>query len=220
MCGTTTTRSHVWSIQRYLTVSFFQRLRKILHESCVRRRVSASYPTMSILATLPWSSPYTTPYAEILMRRLPSWLIPDHPLTGLTHAATVVYFPMFLRIFVQASLGGKRGYDNDNPRRQISLLLGKSKWFDRLHASHINGLESFPFFAVAVLGGLHARVDHKRLCRTTSLWIIIRIMYVCMYCIQTKRTSALRSLLFLYSLGLSMNLLRKSAVKLMNLKNE
>ena len=31
---------------------------------------------------------------------------------------------MFLRIFVQARLGG--GYNNDNPRGQIALLAGKS----------------------------------------------------------------------------------------------
>eukprot|EP00939_MAST-03C_sp_MAST-3C-sp1_P002722 g2722.t1 len=111
---------------------------------------------------------------------IPSSWVPDHPLSGLTHAATVVYFPMFLRIFVQAKLGGKQGYDNDNPRAQISNLLGKSKLFDRLHASHMNGIESFPFFAAAILAGLYAKIDRTRLCRLTSLWVVVRVIGVAM----------------------------------------
>ena len=154
---------------------------------------------------------YTTPGLERLLDMIPSRWIPSSPLTGLTHAATVVYFPMFLRIFVQAKLGGRRGYDNDDTRGQIARLLGKSKLFDRLHSSHINGLESFPFFSAAILAGLHAKIDRKRLCRMVALWILVRIAYVAMYLVQTKRTSVFRSLLFLFSLGLSMNLLRESA---------
>ncbi len=120
---------------------------------------------------------------------------------------------MFFRIFVQAQVGGK--YDNLDPRAQIAKLMTKSKLFARLHNSHLNNLESFPFFAASILGGLYAGIDHEKLSRVTTLWVGTRLLYVFAYVMQTKRTSFIRSLIFLYSLSISMNLLRESGKKLL-----
>ena len=173
---------------------------------------------MSIFATLA-TGEYLTPFYERVLKSIPKKFVFSNPLNGLTHAATVVYLPMFVRIFVQARLGGK--YDNLNPRAQINRLMG-DELFSRLHNSHINSLESFPFFAAAVLGGLHAGVERSRLCRITTLWVAVRLLYVAAYLLQTKKTSFVRSLVFLYSLSMSMNLLREAGRKLMlsNVKSE
>jgi uncharacterized MAPEG superfamily protein len=169
---------------------------------------------MSILGTLP-TGKYLTPYYERLLNLIPKEYVFADPLSGLTHAATVVYAPMFLRIFVQARLGRSKGYDNLDPRAQIARFMGKSQIFSRLHNSHVNGLESFPFFAAAVLGGLHAGIERSRLCRITTMWVLVRVLYVAAYLLQTKKTSFIRSLLFLYSLAMGMNLLRESGKKLL-----
>ena len=167
---------------------------------------------MSIFATLP-TGEFLTPYFERLVDSIPKKFVFSSPLSGLTHAATVVYAPMFLRIFVQARLDGK--YDNVNPRAQIDRLMG-DKLFSRLHNSHVNGLESFPFLVAAILGGLHAGVARSRLARITTMWVAVRVLYVAAYVFQTKKTSFVRSLLFLYSLAISMNLLREAGRKMIS----
>lgn len=157
---------------------------------------------MSILATLPtgkWLLP-----TEMLLKWIPAAC---DPLTALTHGATLVYFPSVLRIF----LFTPGGYNNEDPRAQLQKYLTQDGVFSRLHGAHMNGLESFPFFAAAVLAGLHCKVDRVRISKMATLWLIIRSFYIPMYIFQNKATSGLRSLAFLWSLCLSMNLLREAA---------
>lgn len=159
---------------------------------------------MSILASLA-TGPYIIPTQFLLSKTPPAF----SPLMCIVHGVTSTYFPMFLRIFVQARLGGE--YDNDDPRGQIALLAGKSKLFDRLNGAHINGLETFPVFAAAMLAGLYAGVDKTRLSKIGTLWLTLRTAFLAIYLTQNKKTSGFRSMMFLWSLALSCNLLREAA---------
>merc|ERR1712039_1002148 len=130
------------------------------------------------------------------------------PVRALTHGGFLVYAPMFARLVVTPG-----GYDNVNPRGQVAKMVNTDGAFARLHAAHVNTMESWPFFAAAILAGLHAGVDRTRLRKLATLWLIFRTAYIPMYVVQNKKTSGLRSLLFLWSSCISMNLLREAAVK-------
>jgi uncharacterized MAPEG superfamily protein len=124
-----------------------------------------------------------------LFASLPSgeWLIPTKsllaltpaafsPMDSLTHAATVTYLPMFLRLFVTPG-----GYDNVSPRTQLAKHLLQDSLFTRLHNSHVNSLESWPFFAAAMLAGIHSGVDERRLSKIGTLWVALRTAFVAIY---------------------------------------
>ena len=125
---------------------------------------------MSFLASTPLGDVvFSVP--ERLLRLVPAAV---EPLTSLTHAATTAYWPMIVRALVQASLEPRVGYDNVDPRQQVARLLGKSRLFDRLQASHLNLLESLPLFCSAVLAGVVAGVDATRLSKLATLWLVLR----------------------------------------------
>jgi uncharacterized MAPEG superfamily protein len=94
----------------------------------------------------------------------------------LTHGASVTYLPMFLRLFFTPG-----GYDNVSPRTQLARLLVEDSLFTRLHNSHVNALESWPFFAAAMLAGVHSGVDQTRLSKIGTLWIGLRTAFVAIY---------------------------------------
>mmetsp|Transcript_87838 Transcript_87838/g.284350 ORF Transcript_87838/g.284350 Transcript_87838/m.284350 type:complete len:168 (-) Transcript_87838:98-601(-) len=161
---------------------------------------------MSIFASLA-TGPYIIP-TKLLLSITPPVFSPIH---CILHGVTSTYMPMFLRLFVQAQLGG--GYDNEDPRGQIARLSGKSPLFDRLNSAHINGLETLPIFAAAMLAGLHAGVDEERLSKLGTLWLALRGAFLAIYLTQNKRTSNLRSIIWLWSFALCCNLLREAAAK-------
>jgi uncharacterized MAPEG superfamily protein len=64
-----------------------------------------------------------------------------------------------------------------------------------------------------MVAGVSTGVNKTRLSKIGTLWVALRTMYTCIYVVQNKATSAIRSLLFLWSLCLSMNLLREAGRK-------
>ncbi len=76
-----------------------------------------------------------------------------------------------------AKLGGT--YDNADPRRP-GLYNGVAA---RADSAHKNGLEVFPFFAVAVLvaSAAHPGADDALLNRLALVWIALRFAYVAVY---------------------------------------
>mmetsp|Transcript_2732 Transcript_2732/g.3510 ORF Transcript_2732/g.3510 Transcript_2732/m.3510 type:complete len:171 (-) Transcript_2732:160-672(-) len=165
---------------------------------------------MSIFASLPVLGEYIVPTKFLLSFTPPLF----SPYIAITHGVTTAYFPMFLRIFEQARLEPQLGYDNLNPRAQIQRLAGKSEYFDRLHYAHLNHLESLPVFIGAMIAGTYAGIDKERQSKLATLWIILRNAFTFLYLVQTKRTSGLRSLLFLWSLAISCNIFREAAKKI------
>ena len=145
------------------------------------------------------------------------WLLSKTPaiisaVDSLHWAGFVTYLPMFLRLTMYPK---GNSYNNENPRAQLSKLLSTDSSFSRMHAAHLNGLEQFPFFAAAILSGVHAGISAKRLSKIATLWLILRFAYIPMYLVQNKRTSGLRSLIFFWAFCLSCNLMKESATKLL-----
>ena len=165
---------------------------------------------MSILATLP-TSKWIIPQESILMNIIPASFT---PMMSMVHSITVLYTPMFLRLFLQSG-GGSSGLNNVTPRDQIARILAANPdgAFARLHNMHLNGLEITPFFLAAMGCGIAADVDETRLSKYGTLFVALRTAYSVMYFVQSGATSAFRSILFLWSLAMSMNLIREASAK-------
>jgi uncharacterized MAPEG superfamily protein len=94
----------------------------------------------------------------------------------------------YLTVGIAKAMGGS--YDNHDPRGSAASYEGLAR---RAHAAHLNGFESFPLFAAAVLvaelkGGPRGAVDMLAI-----VFIAARIGYIA--CYLTDRPS-LRSLLW------------------------
>ena len=166
---------------------------------------------MSILATLP-TSKWIIPQETIFMKIVPAAFT---PMMSMVHATTTLYTPMFFRLFLSNG-GGSTRYNNLTPREQITKMLAShpNSLFSRLHYAHVNGIEVTPFFLAAMCCGIAADVDESRLSKYGTLFVALRVAYTIMYVIQSRSTSMFRSLLFLWSLAMSMNLIRESSAKM------
>ena len=166
---------------------------------------------MSILATLP-TSKWIIPQETIFMKIVPAAFT---PMMSMVHATTTLYTPMFFRLFLSNG-GGSTRYNNLTPREQIAKILAShpNSLFSRLHYAHVNGIEVTPFFLAAMCCGIAADVDESRLSKYGTLFVALRVAYTIMYVIQSRSTSMFRSLLFLWSLAMSMNLIRESSAKM------
>jgi uncharacterized MAPEG superfamily protein len=97
-----------------------------------------------------------------------------------------------------AKLDGSREYDNANPRDPGFYRPGLRA---RAQGAHLNGYESFPFFAVAVLLA-EMRAAPQTIVDTLAVaFVILRIGYVLLY--LTNRPTA-RSVV--WSLALACNM--------------
>ena len=165
---------------------------------------------MSILATLP-TSKWIIPQETIFMKIVPAAFT---PMMSMVHTTTL-YTPMFFRLFLSNG-GGSTRYNNLTPREQIAKMLAShpNSLFSRLHYAHVNGIEVTPFFLAAMCCGIAADVDESRLSKYGTLFVALRVAYTIMYVIQSRSTSMFRSLLFLWSLAMSMNLIRESSAKM------
>jgi uncharacterized MAPEG superfamily protein len=86
------------------------------------------------------------------------------------------------------------GYDNKNPRAQQAQLSG---WGARAQAAHMNGLEGFPAFGIAVLVAHVGGGDPRRAGLLAISYVVTRGLYVVAYVADADR---LRSVL--WTLGL------------------
>ena len=137
------------------------------------------------------------------------------PMMSMVHAVTTLYTPMFFRLFLSNG-GGSTRYNNLTPRDQIAKILAArpDSLFSRLHYAHVNGTEVTPFFLAAMGCGIAADVDERRLSKYGTLFVALRAAYTIMYAMQSRSTSMFRSLLFLWSLAMSMNLIREASAKM------
>ncbi len=94
---------------------------------------------------------------------------------------------------IAKALGGS--YNNHDPRTRAQSYEGMAR---RAHAAHLNGFESFPLFAVAVLvaelkGGPHGIVDVLAVAH-----VVCRMGYVGAYLLDRP---SLRSILWVLALA-------------------
>ncbi|KAF8875407.1 hypothetical protein CPB84DRAFT_1689632, partial [Gymnopilus junonius] len=89
------------------------------------------------------------------------------------------------------------GYNNLQPRSNIPNIKEKENIppelaarLQRIEGAHANGMESLPFFGLAVLAGNWAGVDNQTLNIACGLHLICRIAYNYIYFNQTSRRSA------------------------------
>ncbi len=103
-------------------------------------------------------------------------------------------------------LGRKNGgYDNNNPREWAGKLQG---WHQRAHAAQINGFESLPLFAAAVIFAQMAQADQARIDMLALAFIGIRVVYTAMY---LANLASLRSLVWAAGLATNVALLMMAA---------
>ena len=82
------------------------------------------------------------------------------------------------------------GYDNKHPRAQQAKLEG---WGARAHAAHLNGLENFPAFGIAVVVAHVGGGDPRRAGLLAISYVVARALYVVAYLADSDR---LRSVLW------------------------
>jgi uncharacterized MAPEG superfamily protein len=70
------------------------------------------------------------------------------------------------------------GYDNNHPRIQQDKLMG---FGSRALAAHLNGLESFPLFAAAVIMANAAHADVAMVNRLAIAHVVLRVLYSFLY---------------------------------------
>ena len=97
-----------------------------------------------------------------------------------------------------AKLDGRRQYDNGNPRDQRFYTPGLRAWSQ---GAHLNGFETFPFFAAAVILAEMRAVPQGTVDGLAVAFVAARILYVLLY--LTGRPS-LRS--FVWLVGFACNL--------------
>jgi uncharacterized MAPEG superfamily protein len=98
-------------------------------------------------------------------------LSPAIPLWCLLIAALMPYV-------IVAMAKSSADYDNDDPRNMAGF---QTPFRRRAHGAHLNCLEAFAFFAVAVLLALVQHVPAATLSLLALLWLLFRLVYVVLY---------------------------------------
>ena len=93
---------------------------------------------------------------------------------------------------------GARDFDNANPRDPAFYKPGPRT---RALGAHLNGIETFPFFAFAVLLAEYRESPQRLIDELAALFLIVRIAYVLTY---LGNRPTLRSIL--WSIGFAINL--------------
>ena len=114
------------------------------------------------------------------------------PYLCLIAALLLAYWPRSIAAKEMAKLPG--GYDNRDPRNQQSRLEGLGR---RAIAAHLNGMEAFPMFGIAVLAAMQRSVDIRWVVLWCGVFIAARITFVLAY---IGDRASVRSAMFLVGL--------------------
>lgn len=96
--------------------------------------------------------------------------------------------------FVAATKGR---LNNHYPRRSEAQLEGLPL---RAHSAHLNGVENFPFFAVAVLVATTQGATPATLNALASVWLALRVLHLAFYLADLAPA---RSLSYVAALGVN-----------------
>lgn len=109
-------------------------------------------------------------------------------------AMLLPYVPHLLKA-VEANSVLPKGYDLRDPRRSVQLAIqgdsNSAKFISRAQGAHLNGLESWPQFAVAVLMAHIAGISANEQDACATIYILARIAYTYVYCHNTTGKRAL-----------------------------
>jgi uncharacterized MAPEG superfamily protein len=114
------------------------------------------------------------------------------PYLSLMAALILAYWPRSIAAREMARLPG--GYDNRDPRNQQTRLEGLGR---RAISAHLNGLEAFPMFGIAVLAAMQRSVDIRLVAALCLLFLAARFTFVLAY---VNDRASLRSAMFLVGL--------------------
>ncbi|PPQ87342.1 hypothetical protein CVT25_002092 [Psilocybe cyanescens] len=105
----------------------------------------------------------------------------------------ITYYPAFAK---SALITKAAGYNNVQPRDNATRLEKKGvppevlARLQRIEGAHINGLESLPFFGLAVLAGNYSGMDIASLNIASGLYLFWRILYNYIYFNQSSQKTA------------------------------
>ncbi|KAF5379150.1 hypothetical protein D9615_006062 [Tricholomella constricta] len=110
------------------------------------------------------------------------------------------------------------GFNNVAPRGNMARLAEKKVSPEiaakaaRLEAAHLNGTETFPLWAVAILVGNYANVDHQTLNKLAFAYVALRITFNTVYANQkTQLHGMIRSLVWTAAISIPLYILVKAA---------
>ncbi len=104
---------------------------------------------------------------------------------------------LFLLTIAPVKAVGYKTFDNSNPRDPIFY---KSRIAARALGAHLNGIETFPFFAIAVLLAEFRHLPQSRVDNLAVAFVVIRLLFVFAY---LSDRSTIRTLL--WNLGFAVN---------------
>mmetsp|Transcript_11548 Transcript_11548/g.15057 ORF Transcript_11548/g.15057 Transcript_11548/m.15057 type:complete len:172 (-) Transcript_11548:80-595(-) len=116
------------------------------------------------------------------------------PLSTIPVAWALAYIPHFFKATLMV-LYKRHRYNNETPREEKSEEFGRLRGFiSRSRAAHQNGLEMFPFFAIAVLTAKSQKVKAPELTKLCVQYLGIRLIYTLLYIFGiNKLLAALRT---------------------------
>lgn len=109
--------------------------------------------------------------------------------------------PYLTKIPVAIAMHRLGGYDNANPRKQQSELVG---FGSRALAAHQNAFESLIIFGVAIGIAISTKSTDSTMVIIATLHIVARVFYTIMYCLDKN---ILRSLSWLVATSCSFALI-------------
>ncbi len=104
---------------------------------------------------------------------------------------------LFLLTVAPVKAIGYKTFDNSNPRDPTFYKPGVAA---RALGAHANGIETFPFFAVAVLLAEFRQLPQHRIDELAIAFVVVRLCFVIAY---LSNRSTLRTLL--WNLGFAIN---------------
>ena len=119
------------------------------------------------------------------------------PYEALLFAVCSCYVPWTFGVAIKASVTTP---DNVNPRKQNAALAATHPAFARCQAAELNLLESFPYFAAAVLSCVQAGVANETICKYATFWLVSRLAFAIVYPLASnKPLSLIRTATFMGS---------------------
>ncbi|KAH9478501.1 hypothetical protein JR316_0008956 [Psilocybe cubensis] len=127
----------------------------------------------------------------------------------------ITYYPAYAK---SALIKRVAGFNNVQPRGNPARLEKKGvppeilARLQRIEGAHNNGLESLPFFGLAVLAGNYAGMDTASLNVASGLYLVWRVIYNYIYFNQSsQKTAGLRTITWASSMLFPFYIYIKSA---------
>jgi len=135
------------------------------------------------------------------------------------YSIPVVWFLGFYPTLLKSSMLRKiNAFNNVTPRANVARLAEKkvdpkiAARAARMEGAHLNGNETFPLWAVAVLAANYAKLDNHTINTVAVSYIGLRILFNWVYINHTAQAVGhIRSVIWTAGIGLPLYLLVKSA---------